>query len=160
MYALSSFNLYFHIYLSFLSVFPLRVHYAKRPHVSFCLLESTYSIFAHILWQYMSWHLMHVSMSFGSLIIIDHYDKCLFLYEYFMQGFEMFEACMPSDWYPGFADLSLVTVHEFMPRNNPLISVTNIIPVVSIVCSANRTFTHKYFVWAEWAVHKIAQSCC
>jgi len=39
----------------------------------------------------MSWYLMRVSMSCGSLIILDHYDKCSFLHEYFVQGFEMFE---------------------------------------------------------------------
>jgi len=64
----------------------------------------------------MSWYLMHVSMSCGSLIIIDRYDKCSFLHEYFMQGLEMFEACRTSDWCPGFADLPFVTAHGSMRR--------------------------------------------
>jgi hypothetical protein len=92
---------------------------------------------------------MHVSMSCGSLITIDRYNKCPFLHEYFMQGFEMFEACRPFDGHPGFADLSFVPVHEFVHRNKPHISVTDTITEVPVaVCSANRTFIHKYFVWA------------
>jgi len=100
MFAWSSLNLCLHarIYLSVLPVFPFEFITLLRPHISFCLIclctpfLSTFCDSNLCLGSF-----THVSMSCGSLIIIDHYDKCSFLHEYFMQGLEMFEACRPSD---------------------------------------------------------------